>query len=566
MLLTALGRRWLLALTASVLGAAAAAAGACCVVEAPYRAEARLTVLSTEGAGQVRDTILSPQVMNPVVAQLLDTEVGAGKDPARLHKELRDRIKVDLPPSHSYILRVSMSGDNAEQAAARVNLVARTCVEVTKEAETKRGQVRLNRLKEVNLKLKQMIDDLRDRLPKMPLGLRKDSLKRLLDNAQDNWRSWQDDLEFVRKQRIKGERIPAHVEERLKSEVERWKEKVSKIEEDRGQLWAMDRESKEVEAQIAPLVDGVKNTSKEIVSLWTQVLSQAVFLHQEADVPDTRDRKKQLQVAILSALAAFALILLGIALGEVRARRIYTAAETAQELGLNLLGVVPALPEPLCQPLALLDAARAPEWRNALHGHVDAVRTMLRHITRQRSLGVLMITSALRGEGKTSLACHLAASLARTGHKTLLIDGDLRSPALHQRFYQRGWPGLAEYLRHEVHLVQTVRKTPLRKLWLLPAGTWDSQTAQAFVQADLRGIFNRLKKHFDFLVVDSGPVLPAAEALLLGQQVEAVLFSVLCKVSRIPPVRAACQRLEQLGVTVLGAVAQGVRGNDSGTL
>ena len=169
-----------------------------------------------------------------------------------------------------------------------------------------------------------------------------------------------------------------------------------------------------------------------------------------------------------------------------------------------------------------------------------------------------MVASAVSGEGKTSLASHLAASLARGGRRTLLVDGDLRNPAVHQLFGLSAGPGFAELLRGEVEPVQVVQNTPLENLSVLAAGAADRRALQALAQDGVvRTVFDELKEQYDFLIVDVSPVLPVADALLIGEHADAVLLSVLRNVSRLPAVHAAQQRLAALGIRVLGAVVIG---------
>src|SRR5262249_44329787 len=97
-------------------------------------------------------------------------------------------------------------------------------------------------------------------------------------------------------------------------------------------------------------------------------------------------------------------------------------------------------------------------------------------------------------------------------------------------------------------------------LSLLPAGIWDSQVSQVLAQSHSRAIFDQLRKEYDFILVDSSPVLPVADALIIGQIVDAVIFSVLCEVSRLPSVYTATQRMAALGIRTLGAVVNGVQG------
>jgi capsular exopolysaccharide synthesis family protein len=162
------------------------------------------------------------------------------------------------------------------------------------------------------------------------------------------------------------------------------------------------------------------------------------------------------------------------------------------------------------------------------------------------------------------VASHLAASLARAWRKTLLVDGDLRKPAAHQQFDLPLEPGLSEVLRGEVSPEDAIRPTTLSRLWLMPAGHWDSHAVQALAQDAVKAQFAKLKQQFDFIIVDSSPLLPVTDPLLLAQHVDAVLFSILRDVSRMPTVHAAQQRLAALGIRTLGAVMIGAGGEADG--
>ena len=172
----------------------------------------------------------------------------------------------------------------------------------------------------------------------------------------------------------------------------------------------------------------------------------------------------------------------------------------------------------------------------------------------------MMITSAVAGEGKTSLASYLATSLARSGLRTLLVDADLRSPMMHRLFDLPQAPGLSELLRGEVDLDEAIGATAVEDLKLLPAGRCDRQALRILSQGGLGPLFDRLKERFDFIIVDSSPILPVADAMLIAQHADAVLFSIFRDVSRKTKVKAAFERLQCLGVPVLGAVVTGAHG------
>jgi capsular exopolysaccharide synthesis family protein len=170
---------------------------------------------------------------------------------------------------------------------------------------------------------------------------------------------------------------------------------------------------------------------------------------------------------------------------------------------------------------------------------------------------VVAVVSAVGGEGGSVLAVQLAAGLARAGRRTLLVDANLRRPALHRAFGLAAGPGLAEGLRGEAKLPSVVRAAPPDRLWVLPAGTADLRALQALAGERVQSLLDQLKRDYEYVVVDCAPVVPCADALLLAQRADAVLVSLLAGVSGVPTVRAAWQRLSALGAPLLGVVVQG---------
>jgi capsular exopolysaccharide synthesis family protein len=186
------------------------------------------------------------------------------------------------------------------------------------------------------------------------------------------------------------------------------------------------------------------------------------------------------------------------------------------------------------------------------------------HAAHTGSHGVVMITSAVGGEGKTSLASHLSTSLARSGLRTLLIDADLRRPSIHKLFDLPVTAGLSELIRGEVALADAIDSTPIEGLKVLTAGKCDRQTISLLAQGRLGPLFVQLKEQFDFVIVDSSPLLPVADGLMIAQHVDAVLFSIFRDISSKTKVLAASERLHSLGVPILGAVVTGTHGGRYG--
>jgi polysaccharide biosynthesis transport protein len=274
-----------------------------------------------------------------------------------------------------------------------------------------------------------------------------------------------------------------------------------------------------------------------------------------AFVPSEKDYRRPVKFSLASAGFVFACLLGGICLLEARGRRVYTSSELRNNLGMPIIGTLPKLPPAARARSAAMLAEGDPQY--GMTEAVDAIRTVLLHAPRVEGVRVIMIASAREGEGKTTLASHLAASLARAWRKTLLIDGDLRNPNQHKQFDQPLEPGFCEALRGEVEFEDAIKQTPISRLWLLSAGKIDSHALQALAQEGVSAIFEWLEDQYDFIVIDSSPILPVPDALMLGKQADAVLLSVMKDVSRTPAVYQAQQRLEALQIRILGTVILG---------
>jgi Mrp family chromosome partitioning ATPase len=111
-------------------------------------------------------------------------------------------------------------------------------------------------------------------------------------------------------------------------------------------------------------------------------------------------------------------------------------------------------------------------------------------------------------------------------------------------------------------LAEAVTETSIIDLRVLTAGRCDRQTIHVLAQGRLGPILGQLKDQYDFVIVDSSPILPVADASIIAQHVDAVLFSIFGDVSRKTKVYAALQRFHCLGVPILGAVVTG--GAESG--
>jgi polysaccharide biosynthesis transport protein len=312
--------------------------------------------------------------------------------------------------------------------------------------------------------------------------------------------------------------------------------------------------------EIAQADGAAKRIGNEVEALSVELQAPPrIRLLEKAEPPRTKDDGKPLKMASLAGLGTFLLVLFSVSWLEFQARRVSTVEEVVQGLGLKLLGSLPALPDRMRNLGPGTARARDLFLHGLLIESVDAIRALLLHNSRVESLRTLLIASALGGEGKTSLASHLAISITRAGYRTLLVDCDLRRPMVHRLFDLPLGPGFSELLRGEADLDAAIRpSTSVAGLSILPAGRCDAVAVHALARGGVPAIFALLKQRYDLIVVDSAPVLPVADTLEIGQHVDAVVLSILRDISRVPRVFAAYERLDALGIRMLGAVVAGM--------
>ena len=170
---------------------------------------------------------------------------------------------------------------------------------------------------------------------------------------------------------------------------------------------------------------------------------------------------------------------------------------------------------------------------------------------------VVLVSSATRGEGKTTLATHLARRLGRTGAHTLLVDFDFGKPSLHTVFAIPNETGLNEVLRGQCDLDKVVQPTDMDNLCVLTTGRRRPDSLSMLANGAAAALFEKARAEFEFVVVNGSPILPVVDARLASQHVDMVVMAVRRDVSQTPKVLAACELLGAFGVRKCVAVLIG---------
>ncbi len=288
-----------------------------------------------------------------------------------------------------------------------------------------------------------------------------------------------------------------------------------------------------------------------------RLAASRITKYDEAQLDSPRGDAIRKYVAVaFAAILGFGVVVVGIAFYEFQARKLNDTQQVKEGLGIKVVGELPSVTG---RTWRRIRGGRGPAVLKALMAErIDGTRTALIHASAAEPPRVVMVTSADPHEGKTTTSSQLAASLARAGRRTLLIDADIRNPGVHRVFDMPLEPGLSELLRGEAERDSVVHPTRTANLWLLPAGRCDLRSVQALSTSYLGTAIAGLCVQFDYVVIDSGPILKVADSLLIGQHVDAAILSVLKDRSKVANVYEASERLSSVGITVLGAVVNGV--------
>lgn len=243
---------------------------------------------------------------------------------------------------------------------------------------------------------------------------------------------------------------------------------------------------------------------------------------------------------------------------ELRSRKVDDANQLETRSRLSVLGEISTIPIATTGKLTKKRRSHARELR-LFEESVDSLSTTLTLREDLKKCKVFTITSALSGEGKTSVSCQLVVSLARsTSSRVLLIDGDLRAPDVHHVFGRPMTAGLVGYLNGVADWRELVDREWNESIHILTSGHLKGSPHRLLSNGRFEKLIEEARQEYDYIVLDTPPVLPASEALLFAKVADAVLMCALRDKSRIEQLVQAYHRLESSGANVAGSVLSGV--------
>ncbi len=244
----------------------------------------------------------------------------------------------------------------------------------------------------------------------------------------------------------------------------------------------------------------------------------------------------------------------GLTIGwEFLTRRVSTSSDLKGKSSLNVIGEITQFPSRRLTVDSELDGT--PVYEES----IDQICATLMYSPQTEHMRVFGVCSAISGEGKTSVAAQLAMSFARScSERVLLIDGDLRDPDLAHLFNIEEAPGLVDVLTSRCSPREAIVTDWGHKLHLLPAGILTERPHSLFGQGRFQAVLKELAAGYDYVVVDTPPVLCASEALAISRAVDGVLICSMRDKSRTAQVAAAANRVRDAGAKLVGCVLSGI--------
>jgi polysaccharide biosynthesis transport protein len=274
----------------------------------------------------------------------------------------------------------------------------------------------------------------------------------------------------------------------------------------------------------------------------------------------------------LGLVGGIALGLFGAFAREMFDRSVKSPNDIEQELGLTFLGLLPRVGRNMASGYGKPSAATGrrgakaggPEPCIELIVHEDpqgaiseasrGLRTNVSFMSPDKPYASLLVTSAGPSEGKTMVACCLAIAMAQAGHKVVLIDCDLRRPRLHRVFQKANVLGVTSSLIDRAGLDAAVVQTEVPGLSLLASGPSCPNPAESLQSKAFQSLLAELAVKFDRIVIDSPPIAPVTDAVILSTRVDASILVIRALSTTRDAVLHARRALEDVRANVIGAV------------
>ena len=303
------------------------------------------------------------------------------------------------------------------------------------------------------------------------------------------------------------------------------------------------------------LYDGLLQRYKEIGV--AGVGTNNISVVDRAQPPEKPSSPKLLLNIALAILAGLGLAAAYVFIMEQIDQTVKDPSDLKFKLGIAPLGSIPDLGKE--DIIDSLDDKKSVAWEAYL-----SIRTSLAFLTDHGVPRSFLLTSTRPNEGKSTSALALAAVLASTKKRILLIDGDMRNPSLHQMLNGKNTNGLSNYLAGEDNLDKLIYRDSQYGFDAMTAGPIPPNAAELLSSTRMRELVVKLSETYDTVIIDAPPVLGLADIPLLADSVEGVIYTIEAGGVKLKGVQAAIQRVRSSHAHIFGGIVTKVQAQNSG--
>ncbi len=267
------------------------------------------------------------------------------------------------------------------------------------------------------------------------------------------------------------------------------------------------------------------------------------------------------QRIILGVLVGLLLGLAGAFFLEYLDQTVKSSADIERVLGVPLLGAIPQEPK----LTRSVDGRRGPI---VTINHLDpdepavesyrALRTNVTFVGAEKPLQYIAVTSPGPREGKSTTAINLALTLAQSGRRTILVDGDLRRSTIHRAFGLVQEPGLTDVLIGGVSASQGIRPEVAPALDVLPSGSTPPNPSELLGSSAMDALVAQLRRDYEYIVMDTPPTLPVTDAAVVATNADATILVVKSGDTEETAAQRAMDQLRRVRARIAGAVLNAV--------
>ena len=254
------------------------------------------------------------------------------------------------------------------------------------------------------------------------------------------------------------------------------------------------------------------------------------------------------QNTLVGAVVGLVVVYAAIFLRRALDQRIRTRDDAIKATNSNILGVLP-----VSDDLAEENIVHASNDDHIAHESIRQLRTNLRFVNIDNPPSSFIVTSAVPGEGKSTVSLAVARSMASSGQPVILIDADLRRPTVAKKLHINAKIGLTQVLAGQVDIAEAVHQVEDSKLFVLPAGRIPPNPSELLGSDKMRQLIEELSKEF-LVIVDAPPLLPVTDASLLSHAVDGVIMVGTVGKSHREQMTEAVAVLERVNSHLFGVV------------